>query len=121
MNVLITLPKRLIDKIIIGEKTLELRSRIPMRYDDNSRIYVVQKGTRRIRLSFRCPYFNKVQANHESALVYHRFLGISLEEYMSYVSRYRELCFWPIKDLMNECATIDDFNIKRNPQSFIYF
>lgn len=121
MNVLITLPKRLVEKILSGEKTLELRSRIPIRYDDDSRIYVVQKGSRRIRLSFKCPYFLKVKANQESALVYHRFLGISLEEYMSYVSRYKELCFWPITDLKNECSTIDDFNITKNPQSFIYF
>lgn len=121
MNVLITLPKRLIDKIIIGEKTYELRSRIPLKYDDHSRIYVVEKGTRRIRLSFKSHSFFGIQGGKREALQYSNLLGISKDEFLSYIVTYKELYFWPIQDLMNECFSIDDINIKKNPQSYIYF
>lgn len=120
MNVVITLPRNLIDKILRGEKTYEMRKYIPYHYDRDCRIYVVQKRTKNIVLSFRCDYFFEYNPNRGWEVA-GSMLGISKSYYLEYTKNAKSIWFWPILNLREENLTLDDIGVARAPQNFCYF
>ena len=85
MNILITLPKHLIDKIISGEKKFEMRKCLPknMRLGEDG-FFVVEKGTNEVRCWCRVDkclkgYMTELSAiQYAHELVYHLSLSLTM-------------------------------------------
>lgn len=125
MNVLITLPSWLIKEIIENRKWYELRSGMPLKYNPfHNRIFVVEKGTNQIRLSFRPTYFIQVKSRSKAWHDFGDFLGISKDFYLKYTESKKNLFLWPITFLevyKDGNLTTTALGIKHNPQAFCYF
>lgn len=125
MNVLITLPSGIIKEISENRKWYEIRTRFPLNYDPlRDRIFVVEKGTNQIRLSFCSPAFVGIENRSKTWKIFGDFLGVSKKFYFKYTKSKKNLCLWPITDLKvydDGCLTTTDIGIRHNPQSFCYF
>lgn len=120
MNVLITLPKQLIDKIISGEKKYEMRKWFPkfMRLGEDG-FFVVEKGTDKIRCWCRVEYCFKMYGCHCEGWLFSR-LCVS-KEYIRKYSKGKQVYLWRIgKVKVFESLKRDPLLIKRNPQQFAY-
>lgn len=121
MNVLITLPKELIDKIISGEKKFEMRKCLPrlMNLGEDG-FFVVEKGTDEIRCWCRVDNVNETYIDHYSIDWYVSRLCVPAE----YVEKYangKKVYLWEIgkvkvlQDLVRDSLFVD-----KNPQQFAY-
>lgn len=121
MNILITLPKNLIEKIFTGEKKYEMRKCLPrrMRIGEDG-FFVVEKGTEEVRCWCRvdaCIDFNFDHYSTEWCTVQ---LGVTKE----YVDRYangKNVYVWKIgKVIKFECLSRYSLFVDKNPQQFAY-
>ena len=117
----ITLPRKLIDKIINGQKRIELRKSVPVLEGCMMQVYVVEKGTKRVPIQFRVdsicyrtPWWIWVNYEHQ--------LGITFNEFMNYTKSSKKLYGWHICNVRELSPTfdIDCLGIKKAPQSFVY-
>lgn len=124
MNIVITLPQFLIEKIVCGEKTIEVRTKIPRTFDTNGDcVFVVEKGTNTIVAWFIIDKF--LWGNmYSSYWKYHgKKMGINKEWYLRYCSDKKQLCLWFIKKakMFKHPIPINYFDdVHKAPQSFIY-
>lgn len=124
MNVMITLPRHLIDAIYSGRKTFELRPSRPKYFSLlNDRVYVVEKGTKHVVMSFRCSCFTSW---FDADLLWEYCggkLAVSKEFYQKYVNSKKALCLWSINDVCMYHPAIPmtlRFGVKHAPQSYVY-
>lgn len=125
MNVLITLPSGLIKEISEYRKWYEIRPCIPLKYDPfHDRIFVVEKRSNQIRLSFRSFAFFEIENRSKTWREFGNFLGVSAQFYFKYTKSKKKLYLWPITHLKvydDGCLTTTEIGIRHNPQSFCYF
>lgn len=121
MNVLITLQKELIEKIISGEKKFEMRKSMPrlMKLGEDG-FFVVEKGTDEIRCWCRVDKINETYIDHYSIDWYISRLCVPAE----YIEKYangKKVYLWQIgkvvklQDLWRSSLYVD-----KNPQQFAY-
>lgn len=122
MNILITLPKDLIEKIISGEKKYEMRKCRPkyMRVGEDG-FFVVEKGTDKIRCWCRVDKVKRIYIGPISAKLLSSSLCVSKKDIERY-SKRREVYLWKI----GKVKTFTDLKrdpmlIKRNPMQFVYW
>lgn len=121
MNILITLPKNLIEKIISGEKKFEMRKCLPnqMRFGEDG-FFVVEKGTDDIRCWCRVDGFMLTYIDHYNAGWYAHRLGVS-KEYIKKYAKSKKVYLWKIGKVIEiECLKRDSLIVDRNPQQFAY-
>ena len=83
MNVLITLPKHLLDKIISGEKKYEMRKCFPKNIKlGKDGFFVVEKGTNEVKCWCRVDFIVEVTMNEPVAVHYAGVLGVSSKHVM---------------------------------------
>lgn len=121
MNILITLPKHLIDAIIDGRKQYEMRKILP-KYLCVGRdgFFVVEKGTDNVRCWCRVDSICETYIDHYSASWFVSRLCVDYE----YIERYangKKVYLWKIGKVME----LSDLNrnslfVDRNPQQFAY-
>ena len=121
MNVLITLPKHLIDKIISGEKKYEMRKCLPknMRIGEDG-FFVVEKGTDKIRCW--CSVYRVIKgfASDYSAAYFAPYLCVP-EAYVRRYAKDKMVYLWKIGIVVTyNGLKRDSLLIKRNPQNFAY-
>lgn len=116
----ITLPRKLIDKIVSGEKTFELRKTLPREIFPMT-VFVVEKGTRKV------PYTLYIDTWHfwPIKFIWHYYssrIGITEKELYKYANGEQSLFCWHISKFWRNSRTfsIDDLDIKKAPQSFVY-
>lgn len=122
MNVLITLPKKLIDRIVSGDKLIEMRKVFPrhMKVGEDG-FFVVEKGTKNVVCWCRVDYVENVIMTERIAEKYWRYLCVSHEFIINYAPLGTKVFLWKIgkvirlNDLSRESLYVD-----RNPQSFAY-
>lgn len=124
MNVVITLPHELIQAILDGRKTVEVRSRIPKLFHKEwSVVYVVEKGTR------TCPLYFSIRGFEEFYDYDHAFMAAKDKACVPerWLSDYLHNCYNPVLWYIGRVCPIADvsFNYKmlgiyRNPQCFCY-
>ena len=117
----ITLPRKLIDKIINGEKQIELRKSYPALEGLFMTVYVVEKGTKRVPIKFQV----MAMVRRPPMWIWERcadYIGISFDEFAKYAKDSKELCAWLICEVKELSPTfdIDCLGIKKAPQSFVY-
>lgn len=124
MNIVITLPQKLITQILLGEKRYEIRKSIPMHLRlEDTWVYVVKKGSNEVPLAFQVN--NILYGNMYTELwrSMHGKAGIPLEWYMRYVKNAKRIYIWSISKRIFFTDPIDvkkDLMIEKNPQQYTY-
>lgn len=124
MDIVITLPKNLIEKILSGEKTVEVRTRRPIKFNlYRDIVYVVQKGTRRVVMNFTIERF--IDVDKAGLLFYYNegYVGVDLNWLMRYAANKKTFSIWHIGCITSMdkiCVYLDDLYIKAAPQSYAY-
>ena len=124
MDILITLPKNLIEKILSGEKTVEVITRRPIQFDlFNDIVYVVQKGTRRVVMNFSIEKFDDVDMAGLLFLYNEGKVGVDLNWLTKYAANKKTFSIWYIGCVTSlDCIdlTLDKMPVKAAPQSYTY-
>lgn len=121
MNILITLPKRLIDCIISGEKVYVMRKSFPklMQIGEDG-FFVVEKGTSKVRCWCRVVRVRQVYVKDvgESWLVSRLCID---KEYIRKYAAHKKVYLWKIGKVI-ELSDLDRSSllVDKNPQQFAY-
>ena len=121
MNILITLPKGLLEKIISGEKEFEMRKCLPkhMRIGEDG-FFVVEKGTDDVRCWCRVDDAFETDISKYSTKLLASQLCVP-EEYIEKYADDGKVYLWKIgKVIAIECLKRDSLIVDRNPQQFAY-
>lgn len=123
-NIIITLPRKLWWAIEHGYKTYECRKSCPLIKYNQSKVYVVEKGTTKV---IGCFTIDSIVASNDFAMIWQKYgkkLFIDRDWFLKYVTGYKRLIhLWKIGAVYKFEQTIDleeVFGVKHNPQSFIY-
>lgn len=122
MNVLITLPKHLIAKIISGDKRYEMRKCLPKNMIiGKDGFFAVEKGTDEVRCWCRVDRCIEVIMTAIAAVQYAGVLGVSPQFILDYAPVGTKVYLWEIgkvnktQDLCRGSLFVD-----KNPQQFAY-
>lgn len=121
MNILITLPKDLLEKIISGEKKFEMRKCLPkhMRIGADG-FFVVEKGTDEVRCWCRVDEVRRTYIDRYNAKWYAPILCVT-KKYITKYANGKKVYLWRIgKVIAIECLKRDSLIVDRNPQQFTY-
>lgn len=124
MNILITLPKNLVNKIISGEKKFEMRKRIPknMKLGEDG-FFVVEKGTDEVRCWCRVDKVTTLDLTitEKMAKGLSKDLCVSQKFIIDYASVSTKVCLWEIsKVVITEDLCRNSLGVDKNPQQFAY-
>lgn len=121
MNILITLPKNLINKIISGEKDFEMRKCFPKYMEIGKEgFYIVEKGTDNVRCWCRVDDITGHYINPYYAGWFAQHLCVS-EEYIEKYANGKKVYLWKIgKVKMIYGLSRISLCIDKNPQQFVY-
>lgn len=124
MNIVITLPSNLIEAIIAGKKTAELRKVWPKLFNpDTDVVYVIKKGTKNIVAWFKIRSFVKTTMYYDAWKWYGRKLNIDYLWYADYITPNKPIVFWMIEKAGRFKKSIDrekSLHLNKNPQQFFY-
>lgn len=124
MNVVITLPVELIAEILEGRKTIEIRSKVPQKFNpDEDVVFVVEKTTHRIPLYFTIRAFYSFWQNEslDARLARHASVPVSWIKW--YRTGKLRIAVWDIAcvcKLCDETALWEKLDMNTAPQSYIY-
>lgn len=121
MNILITLPKRLIEKIISGEKMFEMRKCLPKHMKiGTDGFFVVEKGTNNIRCWCRVDGSSYTYVDHYCAEWIAHYACVP-EEYVEKYANGKGVYLWKIgKVIIMQDLCRDSLFVDKNPQQFAY-
>lgn len=122
MNIMITLSKNLLEKIISGEKKYEMRKSLPkgMRIGVDG-FFVVEKGTNDIKCWCRVDRVERTFIDHYSADWFATRLCVPEKYVENYASPNRVLYLWEIgKVITYTNLKRKALFVHRNPQQFTY-
>ena len=121
MNVLITLPKNLIDCIIKGEKLYEMRKSLPklMRLGEDG-FFAVEKGTSNVRCWCRIDTVYGTYIDQYNVSWFASRLCVN-EEYIERYATGNKVYMWKIAKVI-ELSDLDRSSlfVDRNPQQYAY-
>ncbi len=121
MNILITLPKHLIDCIIRGEKLYEMRKSLPkhMKIGEDG-FFAVEKGTSNVRCWCRVDSWSYTYIDLYSASWYVTRLCVD-EKYIERYAGDKKVFLWKIGKVI-ELSDLDRSSlfVDKNPQQFAY-
>lgn len=121
MNILITLPKNLIEEIISGRKIFEMRKCLPknMKFGEDG-FFVVEKGTDCIRCWCRVDNWIFTYIDQYIAGRFNYRLCVP-EEYIEKYANGKMVYLWKIgKVKIFENLKRDELLVDRNPQQYAY-
>lgn len=122
MNILITLPKLLIEKIISGEKKFEMRKCLPknMKLGEDG-FFVVEKGTDEVRCWCRVDQCIEVTMTAIAAIQYAGVLGVSPAFVLNYAPTGTKVFMWEVSKVVKLHGLCrDSLIVGKNPQQFAY-
>lgn len=124
MNVLITLPKHLIDAIVSGKKTFEMRAVKPhlMKCSEDG-FFCVEKGTDNVRCWCQCDYTLKLDPDEVCPSCWAERLMVDDKYLEDYCANKRTVYMWHIAEVVEFKGggiKRDELYVDRNPQQFAY-
>ena len=124
MNIVITLSLPLIQAIIEGRKTYEMRKAIPkhLRVGEDG-FFVVEKGSKRIHCWCRVDEIQHVSGLFSLTEDTCKMLAVSKEYVDTYRSNAKYIYLWRIGKVTrfeDGAVTLEDLVVDRAPQSFAY-
>lgn len=121
MNILITLPKHLIDAIIDGRKLFEMRKSLPKLLNiGQDGFFAVEKGTKNVRCWCRVDSVFETYIDYYCISWYVSRLCVD-ENYIEKYANGKKVYIWKIGKVM-EIKDLDrgSLFVDRNPQHFAY-
>ena len=121
MNILITLPKNLLEKIMSGEKKFEMRKCLPkyMKIGEDG-FFVVEKGTSDVRCWCRVDDAFETDINGYSTKLLSSQLCVP-EDYIKKYANSKKVYLWEIGKVVKiECLSRNSLYVDKNPQQFAY-
>lgn len=121
MNVLITLPKDLINQIIAGEKQFEMRKCVPKNMIiGQDGFFAVEKGTKEVRCWCRVDDIYSTYINYFNSQKWAPRLCIPLIRLINY-AKHEKVYMWKIGKVIEfECLCRESLMVDKNPQQFVY-
>lgn len=121
MNILITLPKHLIDAILKGEKLYELRKSRPKNLIiGQDGFFAVEKGTSNVRCWCRIDDIFETSIDNGCVHLFASYLCVSKEFILKYVNGKKPY-IWVIGKVMRlEGLDRSSLLVDKNPQSYAY-
>lgn len=124
MNILITLPSYLIQAILDGKKNVEVRTKLPIKFNtDTDVVFVVEKGTHNVPLMFSIRQFVFFDNWYHALMDAKIDAAVSFKWLYEYCNKHQQICLWEIGRIC-EFQFPDHMaqwlDIKTNPQSFSY-
>ena len=122
MNILITLPKHLLDKIILGKKKYEMRKCLPknMKLGVDG-FFVVEKGTDKVRCWCRVDSVINTSVDVCVAERLSEDLCVSPQFILDYAHAGKDVWLWEIGEVKKiEGLCRDYLGVAKNPQQFVY-
>lgn len=122
MNILITLSKNLVEKIISGEKKYEMRKSLPKNMilgEDG--FFVVEKGTDNVRCWCRVDSVINTGMNAYVAEIFSKDLCVTPRFILDYAPVGKDVCLWQIGkviELQDVCR--NSLCVDINPQQYAY-
>lgn len=124
MNILITLPKKLIEDIISKRKGFEMRSVIPKHFNTTrDGFFVVEKGTNKIHCWCRVSRFVEINVQDENIRHLACSLCVSVKYVRNYALTHRHVYLWKIDKVIQFEHPLDrsaELLVEHNPQSYSY-
>lgn len=121
MNILITLPKHLIDAILKGEKLYELRKSRPKNLIiGQDGFFAVEKGTSNVRCWCRIDDIFETSIDNGCAHLFASYLCVSKEFILKYVNGKKPYIWVIGKVIELEGIDRNSLYIDKNPQSYAY-
>ena len=132
-QVLISIHKRHLDRILSGEKTLEVRTTWPQNIDIPFRVLMYETGknggAKRIRACAVCDGFVSLldadlplggERPTQYLLEFSKQSCLEISEIESYMATHVLLAGWHLKNVDSYDASLSDIGVKRAPQSWQY-
>lgn len=121
MNILITLPKHLIELIIKGDKKFEMRKSIPKNLIiGQDGFFAVEKGTCNVRCWCRVDSICETNIDDNSASLFVSRLCVN-ESFISRYAKDKKVYLWKIGKVIElSDLTRDSLFVDKNPQQFAY-
>lgn len=122
MNILVTLPTKLIEEIVSGKKQFEMRKRVPkhMKIGEDG-FFAVEKGTDNIKCWCRVDEINEYVIDNLSVNYLSRVLCVSPKFVINYAHVGTKVYLWKIgKVIILQDLYRDSLIVDRNPQSYAY-
>ena len=125
MDIAITLPRTLWNKIVTGEKTIELRKNFPQKFQlEIDRVYVCVKGTALVAGYFSVSHF---EACHHAFICTHddilKKIAVPVDWIDMYFGKKNWAYLWHIKHVVRFSGLgchRSLYLLDKNPQSFVY-
>lgn len=124
MDIVITLPRPLIDKILSGEKTVEIRKNKPKKFNPElDYVFVIEKGTKLAVAWFKISWFEFGSASLVNFL-YGEKIGVPEKWLKDYVKNdsSKDVWVWHILKGGLFCSPVclTALGLKCSPQSYAY-
>lgn len=122
MNILITLPKNLLDKILSGEKKFEMRKCLPknMKLGEDG-FFVVEKGTDEVKCWCRVDSVIEISMNECLSEYYSNDLCVTPEFILNYAPIGTKVFLWEVSKVVKlQDLCRDSLYVDKNPQQFAY-
>lgn len=122
MNILITLPKHLLDKILSGEKKFEMRKCLPknMKLGEDG-FFVVEKGTNEVRCWCRVDSVIETNMNEWLSEYYSKDLCVTPQFILNYAPVGTKVFLWEVSKVVKlQDLFRDSLCVDKNPQQFAY-
>lgn len=123
-DIVITLPAKLWQKIVNGEKGVEVRKCLPrFIVSGHSRVFVVEKGTNRVVGWFRYMGFVKSWWPDIIWEQHGKSIGVPRDWFMQYVEGKRPFYLWKVGEVhcySSDCINLQMLGVRKNPQGFAY-
>lgn len=125
MDIAITLPRSLWDKIVSGEKTIELRKNTPQEFNEKTdRVYVCLKATERVVGFFTVLSFHPIAANFVTSC---KDIVKKIAVPEQWIDDYLKNSSWAVLWYIEEVVVFKGignhrsfYSIDKNPQSWVY-
>ncbi len=122
MNILITLPKNLLEKIMSGEKKFEMRKCLPklMKVGEDG-FFVVEEGTDEVRCWCRVDEVETHRLSEDFAKRYAKDLCVNQSYIQGYAHVGDNVHLWKIGKVVKiDCLKCGSLFVGKNPQQFAY-
>ena len=124
MNIVITLPEKLIAAIVSGAKTIEFRKSYPKDFDCRKDcVFIIEKGTRKVVAYFLVSNFQYETNPVEIWRDYSIQIRVPFLCFMAYAPRCRAYYLWRIRKAAYLYTPLDRellLNLTTNPKDYVY-
>ncbi len=124
MNIIITLPRHLIDEICAGRKTIELRKCFPkLMRPGHDGVFILEKGTKNIICFCTITYIVPVKKTMNTFRAYEKEICIDKEWWLKYISSSKKIYLWGLSGIRKFEPSLNlevHFHTKYAPQNFSY-